>query len=272
MQFHEWALVPSGCRDHRVAVSAENVKIQRRAMPPVVVHRRLGSVHEGCRRRGASADRGGGRAGARGGRERRRRVRRRRVRRLGHREPADRARRGRLHARPPRRRAARRGSPTSSSPTPGLGLPRAGGSRDAGDRRRLRRRQRDDPGLPDRARRRAPCPAPPPASRPPTARTAGCRGASCSQPAIELARDGVELTRAQAHMHAILDLILRSRDEGRRVYSRRTDRGCVAGDAPPPARPRRHARRDRPPTARRRSTAATGRARSSRPSAAAAAS
>src|SRR4051794_15895854 len=39
------------------------------------------------------------------------------------------------------------------------------------------------------------------------------------QPAIELARDGVELTRPQAHLHAILDLIIRHTDEGRRIYS-----------------------------------------------------
>ena len=38
-------------------------------------------------------------------------------------------------------------------------------------------------------------------------------------PAIELARDGVELTETQAQMHAILDPILRFDDEGRRVYS-----------------------------------------------------
>jgi gamma-glutamyltranspeptidase / glutathione hydrolase len=40
------------------------------------------------------------------------------------------------------------------------------------------------------------------------------------EPAIELARSGVELSRPQAHLHAILDLILRHTDEGRRVYSR----------------------------------------------------
>jgi gamma-glutamyltranspeptidase/glutathione hydrolase len=37
-------------------------------------------------------------------------------------------------------------------------------------------------------------------------------------PAIELARGRVELSRQQAHLHAILDLILRHTDEGRRVY------------------------------------------------------
>ncbi len=40
------------------------------------------------------------------------------------------------------------------------------------------------------------------------------------EPAIELSRSGVEVSRPQAHLHAILDLILRHTDEGRRVYSR----------------------------------------------------
>ena len=40
------------------------------------------------------------------------------------------------------------------------------------------------------------------------------------EPAVELARQGVELTRPQAHLHAILDLILRHASEGRRLYSR----------------------------------------------------
>jgi gamma-glutamyltranspeptidase/glutathione hydrolase len=40
------------------------------------------------------------------------------------------------------------------------------------------------------------------------------------QPAIELARTGVELNRPQAHLHAILDLILRHAPEGNRIYSR----------------------------------------------------
>ena len=39
-------------------------------------------------------------------------------------------------------------------------------------------------------------------------------------PAIELARGGVELTRPQAHLHALLDPILRANPEGRRLYSR----------------------------------------------------
>ncbi len=40
------------------------------------------------------------------------------------------------------------------------------------------------------------------------------------QPAIELARTGLELNRPQAHLHAILDLILRHAGEGRRLYSK----------------------------------------------------
>src|SRR5438105_8819776 len=40
------------------------------------------------------------------------------------------------------------------------------------------------------------------------------------EPAIEAARTGVELTRPQAYLHAILDLILRHTDEGRRVYGK----------------------------------------------------
>ncbi len=48
------------------------------------------------------------------------------------------------------------------------------------------------------------------------------------EPALELVRDGVELTRAQAYLHAILDLILRHTDEGRRIYGRRSR--LTAGD------------------------------------------
>jgi gamma-glutamyltranspeptidase / glutathione hydrolase len=40
------------------------------------------------------------------------------------------------------------------------------------------------------------------------------------EPALELARTGVELTRPQAYLHAILDLILRHTREGRRIYGR----------------------------------------------------
>jgi gamma-glutamyltranspeptidase/glutathione hydrolase len=47
--------------------------------------------------------------------------------------------------------------------------------------------------------------------------------------AIELARRGVELTRPQAYLHAILDLILRHTQESRAVYEHDGER-LVAGD------------------------------------------
>ncbi len=50
------------------------------------------------------------------------------------------------------------------------------------------------------------------------------------RPAIELARGGVELTRPQTHLHAILDLILRHTDEGRRLYSRPDGSRLQPGD------------------------------------------
>jgi gamma-glutamyltranspeptidase/glutathione hydrolase len=49
------------------------------------------------------------------------------------------------------------------------------------------------------------------------------------QPAIEVAREGVEMTKPQAYLHAILDLILRHTDEGRDIYGRDGNR-LVAGD------------------------------------------
>jgi gamma-glutamyltranspeptidase/glutathione hydrolase len=49
-------------------------------------------------------------------------------------------------------------------------------------------------------------------------------------PAAELAREGVELSRPQAHLHALLDPILRASPEGRRVYSRPNGERLVAGD------------------------------------------
>jgi gamma-glutamyltranspeptidase/glutathione hydrolase len=49
------------------------------------------------------------------------------------------------------------------------------------------------------------------------------------EPAIALARDGFELTRSQAYLHAILDVILRHSEEGRRVYGRSGGR-LAAGD------------------------------------------
>jgi gamma-glutamyltranspeptidase/glutathione hydrolase len=48
-------------------------------------------------------------------------------------------------------------------------------------------------------------------------------------PAAELARAGFELTRPQAYLHAILDVILRHTDEGRAMYSKGETR-LVAGD------------------------------------------
>jgi gamma-glutamyltranspeptidase/glutathione hydrolase len=50
------------------------------------------------------------------------------------------------------------------------------------------------------------------------------------QPSIELARTGVELSRPQAHLHAILDLILRHTDEGKRLYSRPDGARLQPGD------------------------------------------
>jgi gamma-glutamyltranspeptidase/glutathione hydrolase len=46
-------------------------------------------------------------------------------------------------------------------------------------------------------------------------------------PAIELARNGVELNRAQAYLHAILDLILRHAEESRAIYERKGERLSV---------------------------------------------
>jgi len=50
------------------------------------------------------------------------------------------------------------------------------------------------------------------------------------RPAIELARGGFEMTRQQAHLHAILDLILRHSPEGRRLYSRSDGGRLLPGD------------------------------------------
>jgi gamma-glutamyltranspeptidase / glutathione hydrolase len=49
------------------------------------------------------------------------------------------------------------------------------------------------------------------------------------EPAIELARSGFELTRPQAYLHAILDIILRHTEDGRAIYGPGGDR-LVAGD------------------------------------------
>jgi gamma-glutamyltranspeptidase/glutathione hydrolase len=50
-----------------------------------------------------------------------------------------------------------------------------------------------------------------------------------ARPAAELARRGLELNRAQAYLHAILDLILRHLPEGQRMYGKDGER-LVAGD------------------------------------------
>ena len=50
------------------------------------------------------------------------------------------------------------------------------------------------------------------------------------QPGIELARGGVELTRSAAHLHAILDPIIRASAEAATAYSTSTGSRLVAGD------------------------------------------
>jgi gamma-glutamyltranspeptidase / glutathione hydrolase len=49
------------------------------------------------------------------------------------------------------------------------------------------------------------------------------------EPAIDLARRGLALTRAQAYLHAILDVILRHTEDGRAIYGPKGER-LVAGD------------------------------------------
>ncbi len=56
------------------------------------------------------------------------------------------------------------------------------------------------------------------------ARYASLPWARLLEPAIGLAREGLELTRPQAYLHAILDLILRHNPEGRKVYGRGGER------------------------------------------------
>ena len=55
-------------------------------------------------------------------------------------------------------------------------------------------------------------------SRPSHRRYGSRPWAALLDPAIELARAGVELTRQQAYLHAMLDLILRHTAEGREIY------------------------------------------------------
>ncbi len=50
------------------------------------------------------------------------------------------------------------------------------------------------------------------------------------EPAIETARGGIELTRSQAHIHAMLDPIIRHSDEARRIYSSPNGSRLVAGE------------------------------------------
>ncbi len=53
--------------------------------------------------------------------------------------------------------------------------------------------------------------------------------AALLEPAIDLARSGVELTRQQAYLHALLDLILRHSEGSRAIYGPEGER-LVAGD------------------------------------------
>jgi gamma-glutamyltranspeptidase / glutathione hydrolase len=53
--------------------------------------------------------------------------------------------------------------------------------------------------------------------------------AALLEPGIELARSGLELTRQQAYLHALLDLILRHTEESRAIYGPEGER-LVAGD------------------------------------------
>ena len=178
------------------------------------------------------------------GRERGRRVRGGRVRVRGHREPADRAR-------------ARAGSCSCTA---------RGTARPA--RRLLRRRARARARV-ARARRRWRR-STSASARATTTQAFRIGPASCAvpgavagleavhraygrlpwrellAPAVELARDGVELTRSQAHMHAILDPILRF-DDGGPARVRQDGIAPRRGRPPPIARPRRHARGDRAP-------------------------
>ena len=77
-------------------------------------------------------------------------------------------------------------------------------------------------------------------------------------PAIELARSGVVMTKAQALLHALLDSILRHTPESRAVYGER--KRLVAGDRLVADRSRGHARGAGGRRARTRSIAETSRA------------
>ena len=112
--------------------------------------------------------------------------------------------------------------------------------------------------------RRAPFQGPWPGSRRSHRKYGRLPWADLLAPAVELARGGVELTQAQAHMHAFLDPILRFTEAGRRIYGEGATRP-VAGKRLALLRPGGHARGDRPARGAPRSTRATGRGRSSPP-------
>ena len=132
---------------------------------------------------------------------------------VGCRKPADRPGGGRVRARASSRRAAGRLADFFVA-TPVRSRAVTGG-RDARDRRRVRRRRAGVADLPDRralvcgSRRGTGLKA---LHRP----TAACRGTSCSRPRSSWRGAGVELTRPQAHLYAILDLILRHTAKGGR--------------------------------------------------------
>ena len=154
----------------------------------------------------------------------------------------------------------RRASRTSSSPRrasagPSRRAPRCTRSTSASAATARRRRSSGS------ARRPAPCPGA-------AAGLEAVHEAYGRLPWAELARSprssspatGVELSRPQAHLHAILDLILRHTAEGRRLYSRAGRLAPAAGRRAAAARPRRDARAHRGGGSRRRSTAASSRA------------
>ena len=150
-----------------------------------------------------------------------------------------------------RARDGRRACSTSSSRRPGLGRASAAAPRwtRSTSTSAARRRRRSSGSAP----RSCAVPGAAPGSPPRTAPTATLPWPELLAPAIELARDGVELTRAQAYLHAILDLILRHTEEGRRVYGGGRAR-LGAGDTLAPAGARRHDRAARAHGARPSST------------------
>ena len=80
--------------------------------------------------------------------------------------------------------------------------------------------------------------------RRPTARTGRCRGTSCLRRPSTWPATGVELTAGQAYLHAILDVILRAREEGQGDLRARTE--AARGRRPRGhAGSRRHARAPR---------------------------